>query len=121
MSEADRVKWNQRYRTMGDEPLAPPSALLVNHIGIAPAGLALDIACGRGRNALYMARQGFAVEAMDIAQVGLDIGCRAAEKAARSAMACLISEHQFEVAQRCIAAHRTRRPHRGRSLSRKPL
>ncbi len=78
MSEADRAKWNQRYSSMEDEPLAAPSKLLEEHISLAPVGRALDLACGRGRNALFMAEHGFAVDAVDIAQVGLESGRRVA-------------------------------------------
>ena len=78
MSEADRAKWNQRYSSMVDEPLAAPSKLLEEHISLAPVGHALDLACGRGRNALFMAEHGFAVDAVDIAQAGLEIGRRVA-------------------------------------------
>ena len=36
-----------------------------------PPGLALDVACGAGRNALYLARSGFSVVAVDISWEGL--------------------------------------------------
>ena len=37
-----------------------------------PRGRALDIACGKGRNTLYLAELGFEVAAMDISAVALD-------------------------------------------------
>ena len=37
----------------------------------ASPGTALDIACGRGRNALFLAERGWAVEAIDISDVAL--------------------------------------------------
>jgi len=45
-----------------------PSAWLVEHrelLVAQPAGRALDVACGRGRNALELARLGFTVDAVD--------------------------------------------------------
>jgi tellurite methyltransferase len=45
-----------------------PATLLVEHIDLlstAPDKTALDVACGRGRNALYLARRGFAVTGLD--------------------------------------------------------
>lgn len=45
-----------------------PATLLVEHIDLlatAPDKTALDVACGRGRNALYLARRGFQVTGLD--------------------------------------------------------
>src|SRR5687767_10145408 len=43
------------------------------HWTIAP-GRALDVACGKGRNALFLASRGFQVTAIDISPVGLEYG-----------------------------------------------
>jgi len=45
-----------------------PSDLLVRHIGLlkgAPDPTALDVACGRGRNALFLAENGFKVTGLE--------------------------------------------------------
>ena len=42
-----------------------PAGWLVQHRPLYAPGRALDLACGRGRNALYLAREGFQVEAWD--------------------------------------------------------
>jgi len=42
-----------------------PADWLVRHHPLCATGRALDLACGRGRNALYLAREGFQVEAWD--------------------------------------------------------
>ncbi len=42
-----------------------PSALLREHLALIPRGRALDIATGRGRNALFLAKAGFQVEGLD--------------------------------------------------------
>jgi SAM-dependent methyltransferase len=39
-----------------------------------PRGTALDLPCGAGRNALYLAESGFRVDAIDVSQSALDIG-----------------------------------------------
>ncbi len=65
----DREKWNQRYR--GEEYPRHPSKIVQEYASIAPRGRALDLACGNGRNALFLARQGFTVDAVDISDVGL--------------------------------------------------
>jgi SAM-dependent methyltransferase len=44
----------------------PPLAWLVMHRDLLPgAGQALDVACGSGRHAVWLARQGFHVQAVD--------------------------------------------------------
>ena len=49
-----------------------PSSFLVDHIDLLPKGRVLDVAVGRGRNAVYLARQGFEVEGVDISGEALD-------------------------------------------------
>lgn len=48
------------------DPSAPASRWLIDHLGLVPVGSAvLDVACGSGRHAMQMARQGFRVHAID--------------------------------------------------------
>ncbi|MCA9770863.1 MAG: methyltransferase domain-containing protein [Myxococcales bacterium] len=42
-----------------------PTKLLVDHIDQLPAGRALDLACGQGRNAIFLAGRGFQVMGVD--------------------------------------------------------
>ncbi len=43
-----------------------PSALLLDYLHLLPKGRVLDVAMGKGRNALYLAKHGFEVEGVDI-------------------------------------------------------
>jgi SAM-dependent methyltransferase len=83
MSEADRKKWDARYAA-GSHGERLPSRVLAEHIGLISPGPALDVACGAGRNALFMARRGFTVDAVDISPVGLQLGRDAAAAAGLS-------------------------------------
>jgi SAM-dependent methyltransferase len=65
-------RWNARYAS-GDVAEKPPEPLLVEAIERRRGGLALDLACGLGRNALYLAAQGWDVTAVDSSSVALDI------------------------------------------------
>lgn len=65
----DRIKWNGKYR--GQDYPTEPSGIVKEFFGSAPGRTALDIAAGSGRNALFLAAQGFAVDAVDIAEEGL--------------------------------------------------
>ncbi|HZX93158.1 MAG TPA: methyltransferase domain-containing protein [Myxococcales bacterium] len=63
--------WDDRF-SRGDElhGLLPSPPLPQAVAGVEP-GLALDLACGAGRHALYLARQGWRVRAVDASRVGL--------------------------------------------------
>ena len=74
MSETDREKWNERYRTGAYVERTHPTQLLADWLGQLPRGKALDVACGAGRNALYLAASGYDVDAIDISAVALDRG-----------------------------------------------
>lgn len=66
MSKEEKESWEKRYA--GDEykPRERPPSLLVNWIGRLPKGKALELACGTGRNSLYLAEKGYDVTAVDI-------------------------------------------------------
>jgi SAM-dependent methyltransferase len=68
---SDRLKWNQKYET--DPRSNAPSAIVKRFFKMASGTKALDIAAGNGRNALFLADQGFAVDAVDISDAGLKI------------------------------------------------
>ena len=76
MSETDRKKWNQRYTAGAYADRLHPSEFLLEALAIADfepdqQWRALDVACGAGRNALYLAQMGFAVDAVDVSCVAL--------------------------------------------------
>lgn len=64
MSEKDRIRWNEKYQ----EKKYPdaPSEIVKKFYPLAPEGLALDIAAGNGRNAIFLAKQGFLCDAVDV-------------------------------------------------------
>lgn len=77
MSAADQRKWDARYADGAYEERVHPSRFLVECGALLPdRGLVLDLACGAGRNALYLARRGLTVDAVDISEVALARGCR---------------------------------------------
>ncbi len=80
MSTADRDKWNQRYAEGAYSERMHPSALLERWADQIAPGRALDVACGAGRNALWLAERGFAVDAIDISATGLAKARQVAEK-----------------------------------------
>jgi tellurite methyltransferase len=67
----DLAGWEQRYRAQ--EGTAEPSPLLVEAASIRPPGRALDLACGTGRNALWLAQQQWNVTAVDGSPTAIEI------------------------------------------------
>src|SRR5690606_23272742 len=78
MSGADRDKWDRRYRDGAYAERRHPTALLVDWLDAVPDGPALDVACGAGRNTLYLASRGRQVDAVDISAAALDRARRSA-------------------------------------------
>ena len=73
--ETDRIKWNRRFGSedtyLGERPSPFLSQEIERIRRLAPGKRALDIACGEGRNSVFLAQQGFLVTALDISDVGL--------------------------------------------------
>jgi 2-polyprenyl-3-methyl-5-hydroxy-6-metoxy-1,4-benzoquinol methylase len=66
------AEWDSRYA--GRELLwtATPNRFLVAEVADLPAGRALDLATGEGRNAVWLAEQGWRVTGVDFSHVGLE-------------------------------------------------
>lgn len=70
----DRDDWNRRYASVPLLWKVDPAGFLGGEVaGLAP-GRALDLGTGEGRNAIWLARHGWAVTAVDYADVALDRG-----------------------------------------------
>ncbi len=68
--------WDNKYLTRDYSSARDPSRLLVQLLTLLSKGRALDIACGEGRNAIFLAQNGYEVDAVDVSTVALE---RAAE------------------------------------------
>jgi tellurite methyltransferase len=87
MSELDREKWQQRYREGAYRHRNHASSFLTQNLPQIreaqqdrTALRALDIACGAGRNSLFLASQGYQVDAIDISPEALHRGESAAHQ-----------------------------------------
>ena len=76
--ESDRTKWNARFESQDSYLGEIPSPFLAAEIerikALSPGPDALDIACGEGRNSVFLARHGFRVVGVDISDSGLAKG-----------------------------------------------
>ena len=75
MSLADQQRWDARYRAGAYSDRMQPSVFLRERwptLGFTPGARVLDVACGAGRNAHYLAAQGCAVTAVDGSAVAIE-------------------------------------------------
>ncbi len=77
----DSTAWDDRYAASELIWSAEPNQFVESHLCDLPPGRALDLACGEGRNALWLASRGWQVTAMDFSPVGIDKGRQIAEQA----------------------------------------
>jgi 2-polyprenyl-3-methyl-5-hydroxy-6-metoxy-1,4-benzoquinol methylase len=74
----EREDWNRRHGESGQLFGVDPNRFLVAEVdGLAP-GRALDLACGAGRNAVWLAEQGWQVTGVDFSDVAIDNARRVA-------------------------------------------
>jgi SAM-dependent methyltransferase len=69
----DLAGWEQRYRAQEETSAGSPHSLVVEAAGNRPPGRALDLACGSGHNALWLAQQGWSVTAVDGSPKAIEI------------------------------------------------
>ena len=67
----DREAWNERYRGAELVWTAEPNRFLVAEVAGMTPGRALDLAAGEGRNAVWLAEQGWRATAVDFSDVAI--------------------------------------------------
>jgi 2-polyprenyl-3-methyl-5-hydroxy-6-metoxy-1,4-benzoquinol methylase len=72
MAKLTSEEWNDRYATAELIWGAEPNQFLVREVAELRPGTALDLATGEGRNAIWLARQGWRVTGLDFSAVALD-------------------------------------------------
>jgi SAM-dependent methyltransferase len=75
MTEEDRLHWDGRYLEYGPAPdgLAAPPRLAPHEHLFPTSGTALELACGRGRCALWLAQRGLQVWGVDVSPVAIGL------------------------------------------------
>lgn len=70
---SSQPEWDAKHGLAANEAAEAPAGILSELWPLLPAGAALDVACGRGRNALFLAEHGRHVAAVDWSEAALDI------------------------------------------------
>ena len=77
----DAAEWDERYGTAEQVWSGEPNGALVAEVATLGPGRALDVGCGEGADAVWLARRGWRVTALDVSRVALDRAGRHARDA----------------------------------------
>ena len=68
----DAIWWDERFKSRENELMPPETKLKSDLNYFAECNRILDLACGDGRNAIYLAKLGHEVYAVDFSEEGLN-------------------------------------------------
>jgi 2-polyprenyl-3-methyl-5-hydroxy-6-metoxy-1,4-benzoquinol methylase len=72
MSESRRDGWNERYAASPQVWSGSPNAVVVDLASGLEPGRALDVGCGEGADALWLAERGWRVLGVDVSDIAID-------------------------------------------------
>jgi len=96
----DSSDWDKRHAERAASGPHEPSRILVAEADDLPPGRALDLACGTGRHAVWLAERGWRVTGVDFSEVALELArTHAAERgvaldAFRQELAAEVAAHR---------------------------
>jgi 2-polyprenyl-3-methyl-5-hydroxy-6-metoxy-1,4-benzoquinol methylase len=95
--KTEQKRWDKRFGrkefTLGKEP----NPFLKKYLHLLPRGKALDMATGEGRNAVFLAQNGFEVDAVDISQKGLNKARKLAREKGVKMNALLVDLDHYQI------------------------
>jgi SAM-dependent methyltransferase len=97
----DATEWDGRYGTAELLWGADPNRFVAAELEDVTPGRALDVACGEGRNAIWLAGRGWEAVGVDFSRVGLE---RAAELAERAGVASRVRWVEADVVEGTLPA-----------------
>lgn len=90
--------WKNKMKGI-TKSILEPSEFLMENVHLLPKGLALDLAMGNGRNAIFLAKMGFEVEGVDISSKAVNTALEAAHRSGINLIGCVVdleTEHYIE-------------------------
>ncbi|HMK76320.1 MAG TPA: class I SAM-dependent methyltransferase [Thermodesulfobacteriota bacterium] len=97
--KADQKRWDKKFGRKEFALGKEPNPFLKKHIRLLPRGKALDIATGEGRNAVFLAQNGFDVDAVDISEKGLKKARKLAREKGVKINTFLVDLDQYHIAK----------------------
>jgi tellurite methyltransferase len=94
MSEAGHAEWDERHR---DKPAGEAEPFLAEMLARIQRGVALDVAAGRGRNALALARVGIEVVAVDFSAEAMRLLAATAREARLAIWPIVVNLDSFQL------------------------
>jgi len=94
---ADQRRWDKRFGRKEFALGKESNLFLKKHIHLLPKGRALDVATGEGRNAVFLAQNGFEVDAVDISEKGLKKARKLAREKGVKINTFLVDLDQFQI------------------------
>jgi len=73
MSTIDRQRWDAKYARQSVSDTLSADPWLCEILTDVPPGRALELACGLGHNAIWLATAGWQVDAVDVSPIGLEL------------------------------------------------
>ena len=95
--KTDQKKWNKRFGRKEFALGRKPNPFLKRHLSLLSEGRALDIATGEGRNAVFLAQNGFEVDAVDISREGLKKARELAREKGVKVNALLVDLDRYQI------------------------
>ncbi|HUC36548.1 MAG TPA: class I SAM-dependent methyltransferase [Acidimicrobiales bacterium] len=74
------AEWDERYASAEQVWSGQPNEALVAEVGDLEPGTALDVGCGEGADAIWLAGRGWQVTALEVSTVALERAAASAEK-----------------------------------------
>jgi len=97
--KADQKRWDKKFGRKEFALGKEPNPFLKKHIRLLPRGKALDIATGEGTNAVFLAQNGFDVDAVDISEKGLKKARKLAREKGVKINTFLVDLDQYHIAK----------------------
>ncbi len=97
MSESVKNKWDRIYSQQDHRPNNTLPLLTENAYLLPKSGNALDLACGLGDNALFLAKHGLITDAWDISSIALQKLSAEADR-----QKCNITTRQYDIDETCL-------------------
>jgi tellurite methyltransferase len=95
--KTDQKRWDKRFGRKEFAFGKEPNSFLKKHFYLLSKGRALDVATGEGRNAVFLAQNGFEVDAVDISGKGLKKARRLAREKEVKINTFLVDLDQFRI------------------------